>query len=85
MYPVVVDLGFHPIWFGIIIVKVAEIGLVTPPVGMNAYVVSASTGIPVDKVFRGVGVMLIFELITLALLLFFPVLATWLPSMMFAK
>jgi len=85
MYPVVVDLGFHPIWFGIIVVKVAEIGLVTPPVGMNAYVVSASTGIPVDKVFRGVGVMLIFELITLALLLFFPVLATWLPSMMFAK
>ena len=85
MYPVVIDLGYHPIWFGIIIVKVAEIGLITPPVGMNAYVVSASTGIPLDKVFRGVGVMLFFELITLALLLSFPALSTWLPSMMYAK
>jgi tripartite ATP-independent transporter DctM subunit len=85
MYPVVVELGYHPIWFGIIVVKVAEIGLITPPVGMNAYVVSASTGIPLDMVFRGVGVMLIFELITLALLLSFPALTTWLPSMMYAK
>ena len=85
MYPVVMDLGYHPIWFGIICVKVAEIGLITPPVGMNAYVVSASTGIPLDKVFRGVGVMLVFELITLVLLLSFPALTTWLPSMMYAK
>ncbi|MBW2441155.1 MAG: TRAP transporter large permease subunit [Deltaproteobacteria bacterium] len=85
MYPVVIDLGYHPIWFGIIVVKVAEIGLVTPPVGMNAYVVSATTGIPLEKVFRGVGVMLLFELITLALLLSFPVLATWLPSLMLLR
>jgi len=85
MYPVVMDLGYHPIWFGIIVVKVAEIGLITPPVGMNAYVVSASTGIPLETVFRGVGVMLFFELVTLALLLSFPALTTWLPSMMYAK
>jgi C4-dicarboxylate transporter DctM subunit len=85
MYPVVMDLGYHPIWFGIIVVKVAEIGLITPPVGMNAYVVSASTGIPLEKVFQGVGVMLFFELVTLALLLAFPALTTWLPSMMYAK
>ncbi len=59
--------------------------ILTPPVGMNAYVVSATTGIPLEKVFRGVGVMLLFELITLALLLSFPVLATWLPSLMLLR
>jgi TRAP-type C4-dicarboxylate transport system permease large subunit len=64
-------------------VKMAEIGLITPPVGMNAFVVNASTGIPLSDVFRGLSVMLIFEFITLILLLAFPVLSTWLPSMMF--
>ena len=83
LYPVVIGLGYNPIWFGIICVKMGEIGLVTPPVGMNAYVVSASSGVPLDKVFRGVGVMLILDFITLTLLLAFPVLSTWLPSMMF--
>jgi C4-dicarboxylate transporter, DctM subunit len=82
MYPLVTSLGYDPIWFGVICVKVGEIGMVTPPVGMNAYVVSASTGIPLDQVFRGIGVMLLLELISLALLLGIPSLATWLPSMM---
>ena len=83
LYPVVMNLGYDPIWFGIVSVKTGEIGLVTPPVGMNAYVVSASTGVPLDQVFRGVGVMLILDLITLGLLLALPVLTTWLPSLMF--
>jgi len=83
LYPVITGLGYDPIWFGIIMVKVGEIGLITPPVGMNAYVVSASTGVPLDTVFRGVAVMLILDLITLAVLLAFPALTTWLPSMMF--
>jgi tripartite ATP-independent transporter DctM subunit len=82
IYPLVINLGYDPIWFGVICMKVGEIGLVTPPVGMNAYVVSASTGVPLDQVFRGIGFMLIFEIISLALLLAFPGLTTWLPSMM---
>ncbi len=81
-YPLVLSLDYDPIWFGVICVKVGEIGLVTPPVGMNAYVVSASTGIPLDQVFRGIAVMLLLEFISLALLLGFPSIATWLPSMM---
>ena len=83
LYPVVMNLGYDPIWFGIVSVKMGEIGLVTPPVGMNAYVVSASTGVPLDQVFRGVGVMLVLDLVTLGLLLALPVLTTWLPSLMF--
>ena len=83
IYPLVTSLGYDPIWFGIICIKLGEIGLVTPPVGMNAYVVSASTGVPLETVFRGVGVMLLFEVISAVLLLAFPLLATWLPSKMF--
>ena len=83
VYPLVTALGYDPIWFGIICIKLGEIGLVTPPVGMNAYVVSASSGIPLETIFRGIGVMLIFEMISFILLLSFPFLSTWLPSMMF--
>ena len=64
----------------VIIVKMVEIGLVTPPVGMNVFVVSASTGVPTAQVFRGTGYMLLFEVVTLSLLLAFPILSTWLPS-----
>ena len=81
-FPLVVSLGFDPIWFGVIIVKMVEIGLVAPPVGMNVFVVSATTGVPVATIYRGTGYMLIFEGITLILLLAFPWLSLWLPSYM---
>lgn len=81
-FPLVTSLGYDAIWFGIIVTKLAEIGLVTPPVGMNAYVVSATTRTPLDQVFMGTGVMLSFEAVTLAILLSFPIIATWLPSFM---
>lgn len=80
-FPLVVSLGYDPIWFGVIIVKMVEIGLVAPPVGMNVFVVSATTGVPVGTVYRGTAYMLMFEMVTLALLLAFPALSTWLPSM----
>ncbi|AEG14404.1 TRAP dicarboxylate transporter, DctM subunit [Desulfofundulus kuznetsovii DSM 6115] len=81
-FPLVTSLGYDPIWFGIIATKLAEIGLVTPPVGMNAYVVSATIKAPLEQVFKGTGVMLMFEFVTLCLLLAFPMIATWLPSFM---
>lgn len=80
-FPLVVSLGYDPIWFGVIIVKMVQIGLVAPPVGMNVFVVSATTGVPVGTVYRGTAYMLMFELTTLAVLLAFPALATWLPSL----
>lgn len=81
-FPLIMNLGFDAIWFGIIVTKLAEIGLVTPPVGMNAYVVSATVKAPLDQVFKGTGAMLTFEAVTLAILLAFPIISTWLPSMM---
>lgn len=82
VFPLVIELGFDPIWFGVIVTKVSEIGLVTPPVGMNAYVVSATAKVPLDEVFKGTGVMLSFEVITLFILLAFPIISTYIPSLM---
>lgn len=82
VFPLVTSMGYDPIWFGVISVKLAEIGLVTPPVGMNAYVVSATTKVPLTEVFKGTGVMLLVDGISLVVLMFFPILSTWLPSMM---
>ena len=82
-FPVVVHLGFDPIWFGILIVTVVEIGLISPPVGMNLFVMKTllpevSTG----TLFRGVMPFVVADLIRLALLIAFPVLSMWLPNMM---
>lgn len=82
-FPLVISLGFDPIWFGIVVTKLAEIGLITPPVGMNCYVVSGSANVPLEDVFRGTGMMLLFEAVTLFLIIFFPAISTWLPSTMF--
>lgn len=81
-FPLMMSLGFDPIWFGVIVVKLVEIGLITPPVGMNVFVVSGATGVPVGTVFRGTAYLLAFEFVTLAMLIAFPAIATWLPSYM---
>jgi len=81
-FPLAMSLGFDPIWFGIIITKTAEIGLVTPPLGLNIYVVSSSADVPIETAFKGTGRLLIVEFIVLLLLLLFPKIATWLPQLM---
>jgi tripartite ATP-independent transporter DctM subunit len=82
-FPVVVHLGFDPVWFGIVIVCVVEIGLISPPVGMNLFVLKTllpdvSTG----TVFRGVMPFFWADVLRLAVLVVFPWLALWLPSLM---
>src|SRR5580765_3386717 len=82
-FPVIVHLGFDPIWFGIIIVCVVEIGLISPPVGMNMFVLKTllpevSTG----TVFSGVLPFMWADVIRLAILVAFPIISLWLPSMM---
>jgi len=82
VFPLIVSLGFDPIWFGVICTKTAEIGMASPPVGMNAFVVSATTKVPLEDVFRGTWPLLAVDVVSLALLLAFPLLSTWLPSTM---
>lgn len=80
--PLVSALGFDLIWFGIIMIVVAEIGLVTPPVGLNCFVVSKYSKIPVSQVFWGCFPYVIALLFTITMLLIFPQLVLWLPSHM---
>lgn len=81
VYPVIVSLGFDPIWFAVIIVMTVELGLIHPPVGMNVFVIkSVVPELSFSKIFRGVAPFIITDFVRLALLVAFPVLATWLPS-----
>lgn len=85
VYPAVIALGFDPIWFGIIAVKMAEICLITPPIGLNCFVVNGvRPDIPLGDVFRGVALFFIADVITIAALLMFPEIVTWLPNFDFA-
>lgn len=83
VYPAVVGLGYDPIWFGIIVVKMVELCLITPPIGLNCFVVSGvRPDIPVQQVFRGCFPFFIADVITVAVLIAFPQIILWLPSLM---
>jgi tripartite ATP-independent transporter DctM subunit len=81
-FPIVASMGFDGVWFGIIITKTVEIGLVTPPLGLNVYVTSSVTGVKLGDAFLGVLPFLAMELVLLLILVFFPELTLWLPSQM---
>jgi tripartite ATP-independent transporter DctM subunit len=82
-FPVIVHLGFDPIWFGVIVVCVVEIGLISPPVGMNMFVLrTLLPQVSTATVFSGVMPFMVADVIRLAILLAFPWLALWLPSLM---
>ncbi|WP_077213272.1 TRAP transporter large permease [Bacillus dakarensis] len=82
IFPIVTGLGFDEIWFGVVVVLLLEIGLVTPPVGINLFITSKYSGIPVHKVFLGslpfVGILLL----TILILVIFPEIALYLPNNM---
>ena len=82
-FPVVVHLGFDPVWFGIIIVCVVEIGLISPPVGMNMFVLrTLLPHVTTTTIFSGVMPFMVADIIRLAILIAVPWLSLWLPSMM---
>jgi C4-dicarboxylate transporter, DctM subunit len=80
--PLILQLGFDPIWFGVLIVVTAEVGMVTPPLGMNVFVVARYTRRPLAEIFRGVAPHVWAHLIVIAILAAFPAITLWLPSTM---
>ncbi|HWW34520.1 MAG TPA: TRAP transporter permease [Xanthobacteraceae bacterium] len=83
IFPVIMQLGFDPIWFGVIIVMTVELGLIHPPVGMNVFVIkSVVQEVTFSTIFRGVLPFILTDLIRLVILIAFPILALWLPSHM---
>jgi tripartite ATP-independent transporter DctM subunit len=82
IYPVVIKLGFDPIWFGVIIVLVSEMGVITPPVGVNVYVIKGiAPEVPLEDIFKGIFPFLIAIFINVGILMAFPKLALILPGL----
>jgi len=82
VYPAVIALGYDPIWFGIIVVKMCEVCLITPPVGLNCYVVHAvRPDIPLGDVFRGIFPFFCADVVTIGVFLAFPDIILWLPRL----
>ncbi|MDR2006211.1 MAG: TRAP transporter large permease [Acidaminococcales bacterium] len=82
VFPVVQTLGFDPVWFGVIVIVLVEMGLVTPPVGLNVFIVSSVGKIPLGAAFRGSAVLLISCAISMIIFLLFPEIVLWLPNRM---
>ena len=82
-FPVITGLGYDPIWFGVIVVTMAEMGQITPPVGINVFALSGvAKDVPLGKIFRGIFPFLVADFLRVALVFAFPWLALFLPSLM---
>jgi|TARA_B100000315_G_scaffold221902_1_gene225599 tripartite ATP-independent transporter DctM subunit len=80
--PIIAALGYDLIWFGVIMIKFLEIGLITPPVGLNVYILKGALGntVPLETIFKGIFWFLIMDVVTLAILITFPEISLWLPT-----
>ena len=81
-YPMIVGLDFNPIWFGILVVRVTEMGLITPPVGLNVFIIKGISGVPIGTIFRGVIPHLVADALEVIFLISVPQVALFLPNMM---
>ena len=82
LYPIVIAIGFDLIWFGILIVVVMSIGMLTPPVGLTVYTLAGITKKPVGMIFKGVVPFILGEIVVIVILMVWQITATWLPSAM---
>jgi TRAP-type C4-dicarboxylate transport system permease large subunit len=87
VFPIVLDLGYDPIWFGVIIMKASEIAAVTPPVGLNVYVLKGVAGrsATLEEIFQGIWPFVVCDIVVLGLLVFFPRICLWLPDLIMGK
>ncbi len=82
-FPVVTGLGYDPIWFGVIVVTMAEVGQITPPVGINVFALAGvAKDVPLSTIFKGILPFLVADMVRVLLIFLFPALALWLPSLM---
>jgi tripartite ATP-independent transporter DctM subunit len=82
-FPVIVGLGFDPVWFGILIVTIVEIGMISPPVGLNLFVInSLLPNVNLGVLYRGVWPFVAADIVRLGILIAFPAISLWLPSLM---
>lgn len=82
LFPLVTKLGFDPVWFGIITVRCTEVGLITPPVGLNVYIIQGLTGVEMGTVFKGIVPFLCADIVHIIVLVMFPQIVLFLPDLM---
>ncbi|MBU1567619.1 MAG: TRAP transporter large permease [Proteobacteria bacterium] len=82
LYPMVMNLGFDPIWFGVMATKLMEMGMILPPVGMNVFVIQGMTGVPMGTIYKGTAPFLLADFIQIILLLIFPEIITFAPNLL---
>jgi TRAP-type C4-dicarboxylate transport system permease large subunit len=84
LLPILTHMNVDLVWFGILVIKLLEIGLCTPPVGMNVYVIKSSMGnsVQLGTIFRGVAGFIAVDIFTLGLLIAFPQISLWLPNLL---
>ncbi len=82
-FPMITGLGFDPVWFGVLIVTIVEIGMISPPVGMNLFVInSLLKEVKLNQIFQGVWPFVMADIVRLGILIAFPAISLWLPSLM---
>jgi C4-dicarboxylate transporter, DctM subunit len=82
-FPVITVVGYDPIWFGVVIVVVVQIGLIAPPVGLNVFVIGGmARDVPLTTIYRGIVPFLAAQIVLLVLLTLWPGIALWLPGSM---
>ena len=80
--PILVALGTDMIWFGVLLVVVLEMGLITPPVGLNVFIIKGlAPEVPMQDIFKGIIPFFLMQVLTVIILMAFPILATFLPSL----
>jgi tripartite ATP-independent transporter DctM subunit len=84
VYPVIVGLGFDPIWWGVIMVRFLELSMITPPFGLNLFVISKAVDVKLNECYKGVLPYIISDFAHIIMLIALPILSTWLPGIMFA-
>jgi tripartite ATP-independent transporter DctM subunit len=85
--PVIEQLGYNLVWFGVIMIKFLEIGLITPPVGLNCFILKGVVGdtVPLETIFRGILWFLAMDIVTLAILILWPEISLWLPNQLIGR
>ncbi|HHY13265.1 MAG TPA: TRAP transporter large permease, partial [Thermoanaerobacterales bacterium] len=83
-YPIILRLGFDPIWFGVVIIMAMSLGLITPPVGINCFIISSiAKDVPLSRIFKGAIPFTIAVLLGIIIVTIFPGLATWIPNLIY--
>ncbi|MCA1775676.1 MAG: TRAP transporter large permease [Loktanella sp.] len=85
LVPLVNDADINPVWFGIIVIKLLEVGLITPPIGLNVYMINGALNnrVTLPEIFKGITWFLAMDILALIILILFPALTLWLPSLAF--